>query len=119
MRQPPLEIILEFARAKGAAEPSGYPLSDQEYLLRRGEGEYASGRFPWSEEVLQDLLAFERARAGAQAVKRLEHVLHDFLDALAGARSSGRSRRRSHRGGKCTSPSAARYRSCTVCRWIW
>ena len=38
MTQPPLEIVLEFARAKGAAEPFGYPLSDQEYFLtpRRG-----------------------------------------------------------------------------------
>lgn len=30
----------------------------------------------------QDLLAFESARADAQAVKRLGHVLHDFLEAL-------------------------------------
>lgn len=82
MSQPPLEIVLEFARAQSAAEPFGSPLSDQEYLLRRGDGDYASARFPWSEELRQDLLAFERARADAQAVKRLGHMLRDFLAGL-------------------------------------
>ena len=82
MSQRPLKIVLEFARTEDAAEPFGYPLSDQEYLLRRSEGDYASARFPWSDEVRQDLLAFEHARADAQAVKRLGHVLRDFLKAL-------------------------------------
>jgi len=80
-----LEVVLELVRGKDAAVDEGYPLGDTEYLLRHGDGEYRSARFPWSPALHQDLQALHRPQPDPQALQRVGNVLRTFFDGLGWA----------------------------------
>ena len=51
----PISLILEFARAKEAADPYAFHFSPQEYLLRSASGGIESATLAWDEGLLADL----------------------------------------------------------------
>ena len=78
----PYEMILEFARAQKAEDPYSFQFEEQEYRLRMKGGVTRSARFPWSEQLLEDLRALTREQSAPEAARRVGEHLRRFLDEL-------------------------------------
>src|SRR5687768_9894546 len=76
------EVVLELTRGHDAQVSGALPHDGTEYLLRRGDGAYASARFPWSKVSLEDFQAVLSGDPGAQARQRVGEVLRAFLHPL-------------------------------------
>ena len=76
------EVVLELTRGHDAQVSGAVPHDGTEYLLRRGNGDYTSARFPWSQVPPADLQAVQGSSPGAQARQRVGAALRAFLDSL-------------------------------------
>ena len=76
----PISLILEFARAKEAADPYAFHFSPQQYLLRSASGGIESATLAWDEGLLADLTAARLPGRSPVVVQRLGETLRHFLD---------------------------------------
>lgn len=76
----PISLILEFARAKEAADPYAFHFSPQEYLLRSASGGIESATLAWDEGLLADLAEARLPGRSPVVLQRLGETLRRFLD---------------------------------------
>ncbi len=82
---PGREILLEFTRARDAADPYAFSLGHQEYLVRGEGGTYRSVSLGW-EGLLEDLQAVAEPGADPAIGQRLGNRLREFLQAAGWSR---------------------------------
>jgi WD40 repeat protein len=118
LARPPLAIDLELVRAAEAASAHGFVTGDwNRYLLRDPDdsGRYEDGEFQWDEAMQADLSATGDAAAAGEAVTRLGHAMHAFIESTGWARISARIQQARAAGrGVCITVRAAAYELYTL-----
>ena len=82
MREAPLSLFLEFARAEQADDPYGFRFAPQEYLLRGAGGGFESGRFAWDSRFLAELEALRLPGRDPACVQSIGETLRRFLSSM-------------------------------------
>ncbi|AUX44748.1 uncharacterized protein SOCE26_062160 [Sorangium cellulosum] len=78
----PCEILLEILRATETEHPFAFVLEEQCYVRHLDGGAGRCGSFPWNEQVVDRLAAFQRERANPEAAAWLAEELRLFLGKL-------------------------------------
>lgn len=79
MRPDPLSLELEFVRKESSGDPYECRFIPQDYILRRGQGQYEEAHFPWSEELMHTLQEVRLRESDPDKVQRLGDTLRQFL----------------------------------------
>ena len=82
MSQPPLTLILEFARAEQADDAFAFRFMPQTYRLRTAGGGVQQASFPWDEALLAELESVRSVGGDPEVLARLGERLRRFVDPL-------------------------------------
>lgn len=81
----PLHLTLEFSRRDSADQPQEFRFAPQVYHLRNPGGDVDAAEFPWTAELLADLVALREKQPDPAAAFRVGAVLQRFLERTAWA----------------------------------
>lgn len=87
MQSEPLVLELEFVRKSSSSDPYEFQFKPQDYILRRGQGEYDEAHFPWTAELLHSLGIVCPDEVLHILVQQLGDTLRQFLSTTGWATS--------------------------------
>ena len=87
MQSEPLVLELEFVRKSSSSDPYEFQFKPQDYILRRGQGEYDEAHFPWTAELLHSLAEIRLPGRSPALVQQLGDTLRQFLSTTGWATS--------------------------------
>lgn len=80
MAQPPLLLLIEFARTEQGDEPFGFRFDSQEYLVRSEGGAFKTARFAWDAQLRAELDALRQPGRDPALLARIGQVLRSSLE---------------------------------------